>query len=101
MRDWLKSLPADDRRAIGDDIKAVQFRWPLGMPLVRKLGGKVWEVRTRLPTRIARILFTVQAGTMVLLHGFIKKTQATLQDEIRLAESRIDFLGGDNHANWQ
>lgn len=91
VRDWLKGLPADDRRAIGDDIKAVQFRWPLGMPLVRKLGGKVWEVRTRLPTRIARVLFTVQAGKMVLLHGFIKKTQSTLQDEIRLAESRIDF----------
>lgn len=76
---------------VGEDIKAVQFRWPLGMPLVRKLSGKVWEVRTQLPTRIARVLFTVKDGKMILLHGFIKKTQATPQDALHLAESRIDF----------
>jgi len=91
VRDWLKSLPMVERRTIGEDIKAVQFRWPLGMPLVRKLSGKVWEVRTQLPTRIARVLFTVRGGKLVLLHGFIKKTQATPQTELRLAESRIDF----------
>ena len=60
MREWLKTLPAHERLAIGEDIKAVQFRWPLGMPLVRKLSGKVWEVRTQLPTRIARVLFTTR-----------------------------------------
>lgn len=91
VRDWLKSLPALERRAIGEDIKAVQFRWPLGMPLVRKLSGKIWEVRTQLPTRIARVLFTVKDGRMVLLHGFIKKTQATPAADLRLAEDRIDF----------
>ncbi len=91
VRDWLKSLPMVERRTIGEDIKAVQFRWPLGMPLVRKLSGKVWEVRIQLPTRIARVLFTVRGGKLVLLHGFIKKTQATPQTELRLAESRIDF----------
>lgn len=91
VRDWLKSLPAYERQAIGEDIKAVQFRWPLGMPLVRKLSGKVWEVRTQLPTRIARVLFSVKGGQMVLLHGFIKKTQATPDAELRLAETRIDF----------
>ena len=51
MREWLKELPAHERLAIGEDIKAVQFRWPLGMPLVRKLTGKVWEVRTQLTKR--------------------------------------------------
>lgn len=91
VREWLISLPAVERRMIGEDVKAVQFRWPLGMPLVRKLSGQIWEVRTQLPTRIARVLFTVKAGKMVLLHGFIKKTQATPQDALRLAESRIDF----------
>ena len=59
--------------------------------LVRKLSGKVWEVRTQLPTRIARVMFTVKGGQMILLHGFIKKTQATPQDALCLAESRIDF----------
>ena len=91
VRDWLIALPVVERRMIGEDIKAVQFRWPLGMPLVRKLSAKVWEVRTQLPTRIARVLFTVKDGQMILLHGFIKKTQATPQDALRLAESRIDF----------
>ncbi len=91
VRDWLKSLPALERKAIGEDIKAVQFRWPLGMPLVRKLSGKIWEVRTQLPTRIARVLFTVKDGRMVLLHGFIKKTQAAPAADLRLAEDRIDF----------
>ena len=91
VRDWLKSLPAHERQLIGEDIKAVQFRWPLGMPLVRKLSGKVWEVRTQLPTRIARVLFCVQDGQMVLLHGFIKKTQTTPADDLRMAEKRIDF----------
>jgi len=61
------------------------------MPLVRKLSGQVWEVRTHLPTRIARVLFAVKDVQMVLLHGFIKKAQATPQTDIRLAESRIDF----------
>lgn len=91
VREWLKSLPGEERRLIGEDIKAVQYRWPVGMPLVKKLSGKIWEVRTHLPTRIARMLFVVREGQMVLLHGFIKKTQATPQADIRLAESRIDF----------
>lgn len=91
VREWLKLLPSEERRLIGEDIKAVQYRWPVGMPLVKKLSWKVWEVRTHLPTRIARMLFVVREGQMVLLHGFIKKTQATPQADIRLAESRIDF----------
>ena len=91
VRDWLRQLPAYERHAIGEDIKTIQFRWPLGMPLVRKITGDIWEVRTNLPTRIARVLFCVKAGKMVLLHGFIKKTQATPQQEIDLALSRIDF----------
>lgn len=91
VRDWIKSLPAHECLSIGEDIKAVQFRWPLGMPLVKKLAGKLWEVRTQLPTRIARVLFTVEGNQMVLLHGFIKKTQATPPQDIALARSRIDF----------
>ena len=91
VRDWLRGLPAHERQAIGEDIQAVQFRWPLGMPLVKKLTGKVWEVRTQLPTRIARVLFTVQGNQMVFLHGFIKKTQSTPKPDIDVAQNRIDF----------
>ena len=91
VRTWLKSLPAHERQAAGEDIQADQFRWPLGMPLVKKLAGKVWEVRTQLPTRIARVLFIVQGNQMVLLHGFIKKTRSTPKLDIDLALNRIDF----------
>jgi phage-related protein len=91
VRNWLRDLPVNERRIIGEDMLAVQFRWPLGMPLVRKLSGKVWEVRSTLPTRIARVLFTVRGSKMVLLHAFIKKTQETPTADLNLAVSRIDF----------
>src|SRR5207253_247208 len=55
----------------------VQYRWPLGMPLVRNLGSALWEIRSALPNRIARTLFFVHEEEIVLLHGFIKKTRKT------------------------
>ena len=91
MREWLRSLSAAERKIIGEDIKTAQFGWPLGMPLVRKLAPQLWEVRSALPNRIARVLFTRKGEEMVLLHGFIKKTQRTPAADIRLAKSRIDF----------
>lgn len=70
VRDWIKGLDKDDRLRIGEDVKLVQFRRPLGMPLVRKLEADLWEVRSRLTgEQIARVLFTVRSGEMVLLHG--------------------------------
>ena len=89
VREWLKGLEPEDRKAIGEDIKDVEFSWPIGMPLVRSLGRELWEVRSSLPRgRIARVLFCVEQGGMVLLHGFIKKTQKTPQHEIDLALKR-------------
>ncbi|MFM9436554.1 phage-related protein [Janthinobacterium sp. CG_23.3] len=89
VRDWLKSLPSPERKIIGEDIKTVQYGWPLGMPLVRKMGTGLWEVRIGLPGRIARVLFTVEDGTMVLLHGFIKKSQRTPAADLRTALDRM------------
>ena len=71
MRDWLKALSVAERKIIGEDIKTVQFGWPLGMPLVAHLESGIWEVRTRLSTRIARVLFVLDGDVMVLVHGFI------------------------------
>lgn len=92
VRDWLRSLSAADRKAIGEDIKTVQLGWPLGMPLVRHLGGGMWEVRIRLDNRIARVLFVLLGATMVLLHGFIKKQRATPQPDLDLAKGRLKEL---------
>jgi len=89
VRDWLRELSATDRKTIGEDIKTVQFGWPLGMPLVRKMDKDLWEVRIRLEGRIARVLFTVSTGRIVLLHGFIKKSQATPKPELDLAKDRM------------
>lgn len=89
VREWLKELERQDRKAIGEDIKDVEFSWPIGMPLVRSLGRELWEVRSNLPRgRIARVLFCVEQGRMVLLHGFVKKTQKTPQRDIDLALKR-------------
>lgn len=88
VRDWLTELPRDDRRSIGTDIKTVQFGWPLGMPVVRKLEAGLWEVRTDLADTIARVLFTVVGDVMVLLHGFIKKSQKTPTPDLDIARRR-------------
>lgn len=78
-----------DRKAIGKDIKTVQFSWPLGMPLVRKLAPGLWEIRSSIQVGIARVLFTVVSEAMVLLHGFVKKTQKTPQTELETARRRL------------
>jgi phage-related protein len=92
VRDWLKDLPVIERKAIGEDIKTVQFGWPLGMPLVDHLDSGIWEVRTRLSNRIARVLFALDGDVMVLLHGFIKKEQKTPKPELDLAKERLKLL---------
>jgi phage-related protein len=82
-------LPKEDRRIIGRDIQNVEFGWPIGMPYCRSLGHGLSEVRTDLPGgRIARVIFCIVAGEMVLLHGFEKKTQKTPQRDIELALKR-------------
>ena len=77
---------------MGEDIKAVQFGWPLGMPLVRSMGAGLWEVRIRLENRIARVLFVLDGSTMVLLHAFIKKQQETPKQDLDVARDRLKLL---------
>ena len=89
VRRWLQSLSLSRKKAIGEDIKTVQFGRPLGMPLVEKLEPYLWEVRTKVPDGIARVLFTVDGHMMILLHGFIKKTRKIPQKEINTARSRL------------
>ena len=94
VREWLQSLDPEDRQAIGLDLMRIQYRWPIGMPLCRSLKDGLWEVRTTLPSRrIARTLFCVHAEAIIVLSGFIKKTQKTPDDELALARHRMqEFL---------
>jgi phage-related protein len=95
VREWLKELRKEDKKAIGEDIKTAQFGWPLGMPLIRKIEKDLWEVRSNIPDGIARTLFTVEKGTMVLLHGFVKKSQDIPLNELQTARRRLrNILGG-------
>ncbi len=87
--DWRKDLSRQERAAIGQDLMRVQFRWPVGMPLCRPFGDGLWEVRSHLPgNKIARLLFCVVETQIVVLLGFIKKTQKTPEDEMNLARQR-------------
>jgi phage-related protein len=90
VREWLRSLSAEDRRIIGTDLATVQVGWPIGMPLCRPLGSGMWELRSRLTSnRIARVVFFVAEGRIGLVHGFVKKTQKTPPAEIALAQRRM------------
>ncbi|MGH6857315.1 MAG: type II toxin-antitoxin system RelE/ParE family toxin [Methylocella sp.] len=90
VRDWLKdSLTRSERKLVGEDIKTVEYGWPIGMPLCDCLGEGLHEVRTSLPGRIARVLFYVDARQrMVLLHGFIKKSRETSKSDKQIARAR-------------
>ncbi|MDY0227700.1 MAG: type II toxin-antitoxin system RelE/ParE family toxin [Desulfomicrobium apsheronum] len=96
VREWLKELPQEERKIIGEDIKTVQWGWPLGMPLVRPLGEGLFEVRSRLGNRIARVLFCTHGLQIILLHGFIKKTQRTPADDMKLARKRKAEFDGNS-----
>lgn len=93
VRDWLRSLDADTRRAIGGELRTLQFGWPLGMPLVRKLEPGLWESRVRIGSAAIRILFTVVDADLVLLHALVKKSQALPLNDLKIARTRMKELG--------
>lgn len=75
---------------MGRDIQKVEFGWPLGFPYCLSLGDDLWEVRSNLADgKIGRILFCMAQERMVLLHGFIKKTQKTPPQDLKLALKRM------------
>jgi phage-related protein len=93
VREWLKALPTIERHAIGGDLLRAQWRWPVGMPLCRPLSGGLWEIRTDLPSgRTARVLICLYRKHLAALHGFIKKTRTTPEDDLKLARKRMKEL---------
>ena len=96
VRDWLKSLPTEVRKDIGSDIQQVQWRWPLGKPLVDAFGGGLFEVRTSFGGDIYRVLFCLDGSTMVLLHAFKKTSRQTPKPDLELARKRKKELEDDS-----
>jgi len=90
VREWLRdNLSKDERRQVASDVRTVEYGWPIGMLTCRPLGEGLYEVRTDLPGRIARILFYVdERQRMILLHGFIKKSRTLPASDEKLARSR-------------
>jgi phage-related protein len=93
VREWLWSLDDDDRKEIGETLRAVEFGWPMGMPICRPLGKGLYEVRITLKNRIARIFFVPRKDEMLLLHAVIKKSQKTPETDLDIARSR--------HRQWE
>lgn len=92
VREWLRSLPKEQRKSIGEAIMEVHIGWPLGMPVVRKLQRSLWEIRSSLPPNgIARVIFTLAGSppAILLLHGFVKKSQKTPLHDLNTARDRL------------
>ena len=91
IKEWLRSFDKADRAILGEDLKTVQIGFPMGLPLCRSLGQSLWEVRSSLPgNREARMIFfhDSKAKSLVVVHGFIKKSQKTPKAEIEIALKR-------------
>lgn len=92
VREWLMELSPGDRRTIGEDIATLEFSWPIGKPKCSPIGGVrgLYEVRSNISSgRIARVFFVVMGSQIVLLHGFIRKSQKTPDKELKLATARM------------
>ena len=92
VKEWLLQLRITDRKLIGVAIKTVEYGWPIGMPVVRKIDTLLWEVRVNIQDGIARVLFTVVDDSMVLLHGFVKKSQKMPSSDLKAAKQRLKNL---------
>jgi phage-related protein len=90
VRKWLLELSKEDRFIIGVDIKTIEYGWPIGMPVCKPLGDKLYEIRSSISgRRITRLLFCIKGSHIILLHGFIKKTQKTPLKELEIAKKRM------------
>ena len=92
VRVWLKEMSQEDRKTIGEDVRTLQYGWPVGMPLARKMDRELWELRSNVSSGIARTFFTIFETRIVLLHGFVKKSKKTPTKELSLAKRRLSKL---------
>jgi phage-related protein len=89
VRDFILERSREDRKEIGSDIFTVQKGFPLGLPLVEKIDTDLWEIRSHISDGICRVIFTIHRETMVLLHGFAKKTQKIPPKKLKTAKGRL------------
>lgn len=91
VKEWLRSFDKPDRAVLGEDLKTLQIGFPMGLPLCRSLGSGLWEMRSSLAgNREARVIFfhDAKAKALVVVHGFLKKSQKTPKADLDLALRR-------------
>jgi len=88
VREWLKQLPEAERREIGRDLLRAQWRWPVRMPLCRTMGQGCGKSGQTCQRNEPRVLLCLYREHLVALHGFIKKTRATPDEDLALARKR-------------
>lgn len=65
----------------------------LGLPYTRPFGDGLFEMRAKGEEGIGRAFFCTLVGRrIVILHGFIKKTQQTPPKEVKTARKRLKEL---------
>jgi len=64
------------------------------MPVSRKVAKDLWEIRSSLQNKIARVVFTVKGSEIILLHGFVKKTEKLPGKDLEIAKRRLADLRG-------
>ena len=86
--DWFRALQEEERKIVGRDLRVLQLGFPMGMPLCKSLGDGLWELRSTLPKKIARVIFFLDGPRFIVVHGFIKKSQKTPKEELDAAKAR-------------
>ena len=98
VREWVDDLPIGIRAFYARIAEKMKLHGPnLGMPFTRAMGDGLFEMRAHGKEGIARVFYcTVVDCTVVVLHGFIKKTDKTPTKELQLARRRMKEIRHEN-----
>ena len=92
LESWLNDTPKDIKARIINIVDLLAEHGPQNVrePYVKHLQGKLYEIRAKGKDGIARVFyFTMTGQRIVLLHGFINKTQKTPKRELAIAVVRM------------
>jgi phage-related protein len=93
VEDFLAALPLNQRAKALAVIKMLEQEGPsLPFPYSSRVKGKLRELRTQQGKHKLRILYFGDAHRLfVLLHAFVKRTAQLPEEDIRVAEGRMEF----------
>jgi phage-related protein len=85
---WFRALEPEERRIVGYELRLLQIGFPEGLPRCRSLGDGLFELQCTLPNKIARVIFFLDGHSVIIVPGFIKKSQKTPKEELETAKAR-------------